>query len=139
MWVFTTIGFFSFVGEHADPGNPGAGTVRDANGNVETIIVRARLKSHLVALKKVCANLLTEDRGDFSIIGGCGTDYPYRIKMPQALFPQVMALLASRVEYDNFKGAVPAGEYHDSLMGVWSCMRRLEATEPQAKKGRKPH
>ena len=127
MWVMSKIGFFSFVCEHVNPHNPGSGAVKD------TIIVRARLRSHLVALKGLLA---TSDfaaavvASEAAIVEGGGTDYPFRIKIPQNTVATVVGILAEHIDYDNFKGAVKEHAYHDALMGVWSCMRRLEAAVP---------
>lgn len=133
MWVMSTIGFFSFVCEHADPSNPGAGSVKDV------IIVRARLRAHLEALKvtmkefakigraRETALLHASQVAGSKIIEGGGTDYPFRIKISKDASVTTLAVLGEQIDYDNFKGAVQDPAYHDALMGVWSCMRRLES------------
>jgi hypothetical protein len=69
MWIFTKYGFFSAVcarkgsGKHGQPVDP------------ERIMVRARLRPHLKALKKRFSDFL----GDCEIQESAGTDYTYRL------------------------------------------------------------
>jgi hypothetical protein len=127
-------GFFSFVGEHANPSNPGAGVAKGGN-----IIIRARSREHLEAmLTQVqdragapCASMADKVLGDAMqaapIIAGGGTDYPFRVKVPKPTAALLMAMLTDDIDYDNFKGAVKDHAYHAALMQVWSCMRKLES------------
>lgn len=125
MWIFTKHGFFSAVcarqgnGKHGQPVDP------------ERIMVRARLRSHLKALKERFPDL----------IGGCeiqetaGTDYAFRLFVPKPAWVQVLAGLAEETDYDNFKSEVAnhQGEagaaYEHSLHDVWSVMHKLQKSK----------
>ena len=96
MWIFTKYGFFSAVcarsgnGKHGQPVDP------------ERIMVRARLRSHLVALKERFDDLL----GDCEIQESTGTDYAYRLFLQKSVWVRVLAGLAEETDYDNFKSEV---------------------------------
>jgi hypothetical protein len=127
------IGFFSFVGEHVNPANPGQGAVPGQ------IIIRARARKHLDALLALAlvrssapeaspqARFLEQSLRGFTVQAGGGTDYPFRIKVPTATAALLTVMLAEDIDYDNFKGAVKDPAYHDALMRVWSVMRSLES------------
>jgi hypothetical protein len=74
MWLFTKHGFFSAVcarkgkGRHGQPIDP------------DRIMVRARLRSHLKALKERFPNLL----GGCEILETAGTDYAFRLFVPKS-------------------------------------------------------
>ena len=122
MWLFTKHGFFSAVcpragaGGHSQPIDP------------DRMMVRARVRSHLDALKARFPELL----------GGCdvratkGTDYAYRLFVDKAVWAQVLAALADETDYDNFKSEVARHQgsagvaYEDALHKVWSVMHRLQ-------------
>lgn len=122
MWIFTKHGFFSAVcarqgdGRHGQPVDHGR------------IMVRARMREHLEALKERFPSLL----GQCEIRESAGTDYAYRLFVDKAAWSQVLAGLAEETDYDNFKSEVArhqgrAGtEYEHSLHGVWSVMMRLQ-------------
>jgi len=122
MWIFTKHGFFSAV------------CARQANGkqgqpvDPERIMVRARLRGHLEALKKRFPDLLSE----CEIQESAGTDYAYRLFVQKSAWMQVVAGLAEETDYDNFKSEVAqhqgkAGSaYEHSLHDVWSVMHRLQ-------------
>ncbi len=122
MWIFTKHGFFSAVcarqgnGKHDQPVDP------------ERIMVRARLRGHLEALKKRFPDLL----GDCEIQESAGTDYAYRLFVQKSAWMQVVAGLAEETDYDNFKSEVAqhqgrAGSaYEHSLHDVWSVMHKLQ-------------
>ena len=122
MWIFTKHGFFSAVcarqadGKHGEP--------VDTN----RIMVRARIRSHLEALKKRFPNPL----GDCDIQESAGTDYAYRLFVPKSAWTQVVAGLAEETDYDNFKDEVAhhqgkeGAAYERSLHEVWSVMHRLQ-------------
>lgn len=122
MWIFSKHGFFSAV--CAREGNGGYGQPVDP----ERIMVRARVRGHLEALKERFAALL----GECEIQEFAGSDYAFRIFVPKAVWVQVMAGLAEETDYDNFKSEVarhqgPAGaDYEHSLHKVWSVMHRLQ-------------
>ena len=91
MWLFTKHGFYSAVcarhgnGKHGQPVDP------------NRIMVRARLRSHLEALKDRFPDLL----GECDIREFVGTDYAYRIFVDKATWTQVMAGLSDELDYDN--------------------------------------
>lgn len=122
MWLFTKYGFYSAV--CARQGDGGHGQPVDPN----RIMVRARLRRHLEALK---------DRfGD--LFGGCdikefvGTDYAFRIFVDKPVWSQVLVELTEDMDYDNFKSEVArvqgsdGAAYEHSLHEVWSVMHRLQ-------------
>jgi hypothetical protein len=122
MWIFTKHGFFSAVcarkgdGEHGQPVDP------------DRIMVRARVRGHLEALKQRVPDLL----GQCDVQESAGTDYAYRLFVPKSAWAQVLAGLADETEYDNFKSEVARHEgqagsaYERSLHEVWSVMHRLQ-------------
>src|SRR5205809_7645837 len=96
MWLFTKHGFFSAVcarqgdGRYGQPVDP------------DRIMVRARMRGHLEALK-----------GHFpALFAGCeiresaGTDYTYRIFVAKPAWAEIVAALAAETDYDNFKSEV---------------------------------
>ena len=91
-------------------------------------MVRARVRSHLEALKQRFADLL----GDCEIQASAGTDYAFRLFVPKAAWVQVLSALADEIDYDNFKSEVarhqgPAGvHYERALHDVWSVMHELQ-------------
>lgn len=122
MWLFTKHGFFSAVcarqgdGSHGQPVDP------------DRIMVRARVRSHLDALKENFSDLLT----DCEIKEFAGTDYAYRIFVPKPIWAQVIVGLIEEMDYDNFKSKVArhqgsaGADYEHSLHEVWSVMNRLQ-------------
>lgn len=122
MWVFTKHGFFSAV--CARKGNGKHGQPVD----LDRIMVRARLRGHLDALKKRFPDLLVE----CDIQESAGTDYAYRLFVQKSAWMRGLAGLAEETDYDNFKSEVArhqgrVGEaYEHSLHEVWSVMNRLQ-------------
>jgi len=122
MWVFTKHGFFSAVcarqgsGQHGQPLDP------------NRIMVRARVRAHLKALRKRFAILLQ----DCEIQEFTGTDYAFRIFVAKPVWSQVLAGLAEETDYDNFKSEVARHQgrsgaaYEGSLHDVWSVMYKLQ-------------
>jgi hypothetical protein len=122
MWVFTKHGFFSAVcarqgdGKHGRPVDP------------DRIMVRARLREHLDALKKRFPTLL----GQCDLQESASTDYAYRLFLAKSAWVQVLAALAEETDYDNFKSEVAhhqgraGAAYEHSLHEVWSVMHRLQ-------------
>jgi hypothetical protein len=122
MWIFTKHGFFSAVcarqgnGTHRQPVDP------------DRIMVRARVREHLEALKERFPNLL----GQCEIREFAGTDYAYRLFVDKRVWSQVLAGLAEETDYDNFKSEVARHQgragaaYEHSLHEVWSVMNRLQ-------------
>ena len=122
MRVFTKHGFFSAVcaregdGERGRPVDP------------DRIMVRARVRGHLEALKERFTDLL----GQCEIQEFAGADYVFRIFVAKPAWSQVLAGLAEETDYDNFKSEVarhpgrPGAAYEDALHEVWSVMNRLQ-------------
>jgi len=122
MWIFTKHGFFSAVcarqgnGKHGQPVDP------------DRIMVRARVRGHLEALKKRFPDLL----GECDIQESAGTDYAYRLFVQKFAWTQVLAGLGEETDYDNFKSEVAhhqgraGAAYEHSLHEVWSVMHRLQ-------------
>ena len=122
MWIFTKHGFFSAVcarqghGKHGQPVDP------------DRIMVRARLRGHLDALKKRFPDLL----GECEIQESAGTDYAYLLFVQKPEWIKVLAALAEETDYDNFKSEVAhhqgkvGAAYEHSLHDVWSVMHRLQ-------------
>jgi hypothetical protein len=122
MWIFSRHGFFSAVcarqgdGKHSQP------------VDIDRIMVRARLKGQLEALKRQLPELLREcDIKEFA-----GTDYAFRIFVAKSVWSQVLARLAEEIDYDNFKAEVARHQgtagaaYEDALHDVWSVMNKLQ-------------
>src|SRR4051794_36916963 len=96
MWIFTKYGFFSAVCAREGDGKHGQSV------DPHTIMVRARVKSHLEALKKRFAQQLALcDIREFP-----NTDYAFRVFMPKADWAQVVSALVTETDYDNFKSEV---------------------------------
>jgi hypothetical protein len=122
MWVFTKYGFFSAVcarqrgGKHGQPVDP------------KRIMVRARDRGHLEALKKRFPGLL----GKCDVQESPGTDYAFRVFVGKPEWSQVLSGLAEETDYDNFKSAVARHQgrsgvaYERALHEVWSVMHRLQ-------------
>ena len=122
MWIFTKHGFFSAVcarqgnGRHGQPIDP------------DRIMVRARLRSHLPALKARFPEFL----GECDIQESGGTDYAFRIFVQKPIWSKVIAELAEETDYDNFKSEVARHQgssgaaYEQSLHAVWSVMNKLQ-------------
>lgn len=122
MWIFTKHGFFSAVcarqgdGRHGQPVNP------------SRMMVRARLRRHLEALK----DRFPDPLGGCDIKEYVGTDYAYRVFVDKAVWSQVVASLTEDVDYDNFKSEVARFQgqaekaYEHSLHEVWSVMYRMQ-------------
>jgi hypothetical protein len=122
MWIFTRHGFFSAVcarqgdGSHGQPVDP------------DRIMVRARVRAHLEALRERFADML----GEAEICEFPHTDYAFRIFVDKADWARVLAALARETDYDNFKSEVarhqgPAGRpYEHALHEVWVTMYGLQ-------------
>ena len=122
MWIFTKHGFFSAVcarkgnGNHGQPVDP------------DRMMVRARVREHLEALKKRFPDLL----GECDIMESPSTDYAFRLFVQKSAWMQVSSGLAEETDYDNFKSEVARHQgkagaaYEHSLHEVWSVMNRLQ-------------
>jgi hypothetical protein len=122
MWIFTKHGFFSAVCARQGDGKHGQSV------DLDRIMVRARVRGHLEALKKRFLDLL----GPCEIQESVGTDYAYRLFVQKSAWTRVLAGLAEETDYDNFKSEVsrhqgqPGAPYEHSLHEVWSVMNRLQ-------------
>lgn len=121
MWLFTKHGFFSAVSAWQ-----GDGTSHQPI-DPDRVVVRARVQSHLEALKA----RFPEQLGSCDIhVSPKQRDYGYRIVVAKPDWTSVLAGLAEELDYDNFKGEVRRLEgstpYEDSLHQVWSVMRDLQ-------------
>ena len=96
MWVFTKHGFYSAV--CARQGDGGHRQAVDP----DRVMVRARVRNHLDALKHRFPELLA----DCEIKDFAGTDYAYRFFVAKAVWSQVLVGLNEDMDYDNFKSEV---------------------------------
>lgn len=110
MWIYTTRGFFSIVGDRARP---------------TEVLVRARLKGDLERLREVWPTLTPTQETN-------RRDYRFRAHLPSRELPLLLSKLASEVTYTNFKDAVAALDsyeradlYHD----VWAVMANAQDAE----------
>ena len=118
MWLFTQYGFFSAVC---------ARDSKTAKGfDLDRIVVRARKRSHLEALRK----RFRAELGSAPIQVGGGTVYPFRLFVVKKTWASVAEALALETDYHNFKDAVAArnaaGPYQDALHLVWEVMAEFE-------------
>jgi hypothetical protein len=107
MWIFTTIGFFSVV---AHP------------GGADALMVRARVREDLVALRR---GLLP----DIEIERTPDRDYRYRTVVSREDWAHAAERLAAGIDYANFKDAVAERQGHDRAQRygrVWSVMHALQ-------------
>ncbi|MBW7927602.1 MAG: hypothetical protein H3C58_05830 [Fimbriimonadaceae bacterium] len=119
MWLFTKHGFFSAVCAWQ-----GDGTTHQPM-DPDRVVVRARVQSHLEALKR----RFPEQLGACDILSSPNRDYPYRIVVAKPEWTSVLAGLAEELDYDNFKGEVRRLEgstpYERALHKVWGVMNKL--------------
>jgi len=124
MWVFTKYGFYSVV--CARQGDGGHGRPVD----VSRVMVRARVREHLDALKARFPDLV----GDCDIQEFAGSDYACRIFVHKSTWNTVISLLADDIDYDNFKSEVARHQgaagaaYEHALHDVWAVMNQLQRT-----------
>jgi hypothetical protein len=122
MWIFTKHGFYSVVcarqgdGQHGQPADP------------NRLMVRARVRKHLEALKGQFSDLLNAcEVKEFA-----GTEYAFRIFVDKPVWNQVLARLNEEIDYDNFKSGVGhfqgknGAAYERSLHEVWSVIHRFQ-------------
>ena len=128
MWLFTKQGFFSVVCARQGDGRHGQ-PIDSAR-----LMVRARVRGHLEALKKRWPDHLGQ--GDIETFAG--TDYAFRMFVDKSAWSRVLAELALETDYDNFKSAVARHEggagspYEHALHDVWSVMYRLQRKKADA-------
>ena len=122
MWLFTQYGFFSTVCAREGDGS------RSNAVDEGRVMVRARLRGHLEALK----SRFPEEFEGLEIMETPETDYRYRLFVDKAVWVRVLKLLGEELDYDNFKSKVArnlaavGGEYERSLHDVWDTMQRLQ-------------
>jgi len=122
MWLFTKYGFYSAVCARQGDGGHGQLVAPDR------IMVRARVRNHLEALRKRFAGIL----GDCEIRELPGSDYAFRIFVDKPAWSQVLVGLNEELDYDNFKAEVAnvqgreGAAYEQALHEVWSVMHRLQ-------------
>ncbi|MFN0020842.1 MAG: hypothetical protein ACKVP0_21490 [Pirellulaceae bacterium] len=122
MWIFTKYGFFSAVCARQGKGERGQPV------DLNRLMIRARLRSHLEALQKRYPDLLS----DCEILQTAGGDYAYRLFVPKGKWCEVLAQLAKETDYDNFKSEVAehlgskGASYEGALHEVWEVMHRLQ-------------
>jgi len=106
MWVFTTLGFVSVVQSKTDP---------------DKVVIRSRERRHL-------ENLLREHDLKGTILKDVGTDYEFRMLVPNFRWARAMAEMADRIDYTNFKNAAQANvkdtspKYVSALHDIWSTL-----------------
>lgn len=117
MWLFTVHGFFSVVESHNDP---------------DTLLVRARLKAHLVQLKSAHPSI-----GSSKIQESPERDYRWRLIVARSDWERTAAELTVDIDYDNFKSAASSEHpddtaYLDALHQVWATMEALTRARERA-------
>lgn len=149
MWIMTRCGFFSAV----------VGKTEGGKLAPNTILLRARRRSHLLALQKA----YREYAGGYLIHETEHTDYRYRLAMDRSDWLGLCNAVAADVTYSNFKDSIDDGplnalpngnaeahEFHDACMKVWNVMYGMQPpaddphptprtgdTRGNAKKGRR--
>jgi len=110
MWLITPTGFFSIVEKPADR-------------KTDTLTIRARVRSDLVALKRDYLPSLGRIRDNLD------TDYRYRATARRSDVGQALVQMVAALSYDNFKSEVAmrqgverAHVYHD----VWDVLHSLQ-------------
>jgi hypothetical protein len=117
MWIFTRYGFYSIA----------CARKQDGGVDTETVMVRARCRSHLCALQRRLPALAT-----YEIRMTPDRDYACRIIVPKRVWAAVLFDLAAEQEWSNFKNetAIFQGDagrdYVGVLHDVWARMARLQ-------------
>ena len=103
MWIFSTSGIYSTVQHRDDP---------------EKVIIRARVKSDLVALNGIhhCGKIVRSPQAD----------YPFRIVASKLDWLCALHMLGRRTTYPNFKSAIKDKRRHDLLLRIWRMLQELE-------------
>ena len=107
MWTITTRGFYSVVAHRDLP---------------DTVLVRGRSRADLEALEPLIPNL--------EVFEDSTADYRYRAVVGAADWRTALDVMASEVDYDNFKNAVAReqGRERAHVYGeVWGVLRGLQA------------
>lgn len=118
MWMMTKYGFFSVVEFRGEPHN---------------LLIRARRRDHLEAIKKRFAQQLT----GYEILQTSEADYPCRMKVPRRTWESIVCeIIAHEIDYPDFKSAVKnpgtrtynpgLASYLNFLHRVWSLGHGME-------------
>lgn len=121
MWLFTRHGFYSVA----------TGTDKQGKPDPDVMMIRARVRRHLVALGKLTGEWAGKD-----VKMTDHTDYRYRVVVTNDVWDRVASALAYDVDYPNFKAA--AGKktdpgYTHALHRVWSVMFNLQLDEVEGR------
>lgn len=124
MWIFTRYGFFSIA----------CATGTDGTLDTDTVMVRSRLREHLLSLKE---RFPETELGKAEIQSSDHTDYRCRIVMPKAVWVAALTELATEQTWSNFKNETSrftrakkaAYTYVDALHRIWDVMHRLQVQE----------
>lgn len=119
MWLMTTLGFFSVACARQGDGSHGKPV------DTSRIMIRARVKQHLDALKSRFPNEL----GRAEIIQTPSADYGWRIICPKVNWAICAKSLAEDISYDNFKDQCASrhggsSPYLNALHTTWSTFRK---------------
>lgn len=115
MWICTNKGFLSVVQPAAN----------DAKAAGDKLLVRARVKAHIVAAFPAATVHRTP-----------GRDYLYRAYIDRA---DVSAAIAAQIEaigYGNFKNSVANNALHEAYSDTWRIMGRLQPGGPYGRGAR---
>ena len=118
MWIFTRWGFYSI----ACANKPGSNEI-----DPDTVMVRARVRKHLMNLKKRFPTL-----ANARIMAIPDRDYGYRLVVPKAVWVEVLAGLAEEQTWSNFKSEATSrmaqtdSAYIAKLHAVWWEMLQLQ-------------
>jgi predicted small integral membrane protein len=124
MWIFTRYGFFSIA----------CASKTDGATDPDKVMVRARMRQHLVSLKE---RFPDTELGKAEIQSSERTDYRHRIVVSKAAWVAALAELATEQTWANFKNEASrfsrakktAHAYVDALHGIWDVMHRLQLKE----------
>jgi len=120
MWLMTTIGMFSAVCPRAEDG-------RGDRVETDKIVVRARIRSHIEALRSRFGAL-----GAAELIETPHADYRYRIVVDKAAWVDAVGQMIAEQDYANFKNAADSLQgragtaYIRALHRVWNVMYELQ-------------
>ena len=110
MWLITPVGFFSIVEKPTDQ-------------RQDTLTVRARVRSDLVALKQTACPSLGRIRESVD------TDYRYRATAKRADVARALVQMIEQLGYSNFKSEVALQQGADRAhlyQDVWEVLHRMQ-------------
>ena len=127
MWIFTRYGFFSIA----------CASKTDGTIDPDKVMVRARLREHLVSLRD---RFPDSEIGNAEILSWDGRDYKYRIILSKVAWVSALTEMAAEQTWSNFKNEASrfarakkmAHDYVDSLHQIWEVMHRLQAQGKRA-------